>query len=202
MEELRVLQLIAYDEEWALRVVNFVDTHKEFRPYLRIAPLTRLPLKEPDDPKNVFEQILHCMCSAGVRADYGHELFLKVREHLIRYYPSTEFSFHVANNKLEYFRSLINKIYECRILPEQLDYNLFKSLNFSSVHGVGETTVSIIYMMYGNDFSILPFTDRTFLSGMKKLYGDLPVKQYREISEFWTDRNVAVGMIRGIHYYG
>jgi hypothetical protein len=202
MNGVRMIQLLSVDEEWGIRIFKFMEKYNEFEKYLYLAPLTRHPVENHDGPKNVFEEILHCICSSGVRSQYGIDLFKNVRSHLINHYPNVDFPFNVPNQKRKSIVSLIDKILYHHMIPEQLTYETFNMYQFSNVFGVGETTVYMINAKYGNDYSVLPLTDRTFQKGMKKLYGNITITQMRNIAERWDDKQVAIGMIRSISHYG
>lgn len=202
MNEIRMIQLLTIDEEWGIRIFQFMEKFNEFERYLYLAPLTRQPIEDKDGPKNVFEEILHCICSSGVRVQYGVDLFKNVRSHLVKHYPNVDFPFNIPDLKRKSISSLIDKVLYHRMIPEQLTYETFNMYHFSNVFGVGETTVYVINVKYGNNYNVLPFTDRTFQKGMKKLYGNITVTEMRKIAERWNDKQVAVGMIRSISHYG
>jgi len=198
----RIEMLYIKNADWATRVISFCCENVEFQKYLKIAPLTEKYIKESWHPNNVFERILYCMSSSGVRADYGRDLFLKVKNHFDTKYPSLDFDFKVTERKIKCFKSLIDKMLFHNMTPDTLTYQKFHEFEFQNVHGIGETTVSHVNMIHGNDFSVLPMTDMYFKRGLERMFGKQTNKKIREILSKYVDRGVLCAMISNIGVYG
>lgn len=200
--QFRINQLLQVDTEWACRVLTFVDKHPTFKPYLYLAPLTRKPIEPENGAKTIFDEILYQLASSGVKATYAFDMFLKLRTHFQTKFPSLEFDFKVSPGKLKYYTSFINKMVQCGLTPDELTFELFISLNFKEVMGIGQTSLSNICELYGNDESIFPSTDRAITTVIKKLYGITKKRQVDELVETWRDDfPVAKGMIFNIYHY-
>lgn len=199
--EKRSYRLMQVDPEWTYRVFAFVDKNPVFKPYLYLAPLTRKPIEHVNGPKTIFDEILYQLASAGVKATYAFDMFLKLRTHFQTKFPSLEFDFKVSPGKLKYYTSFINKMTSCGLTPDELTFELFISLNFKEVKGIGQTSMSNICSKYSDDESLFPSTDRAVTTVIKKLYGITKKKQLDELVKTWDDYPVAEGMIFNIFHY-
>jgi hypothetical protein len=198
----RIETLLNIDPEWALKIIEFTDKNPEFKPYMYMCPMTRTPIMTSTSPTNVFDEILYCMASSGVRADYGFQMSMKLREHFKHNFPLLEYSFKVTDAKQKYYRSLIQHMLTHNLTPETLTYEKFCSCNFKNVCGIGPTTISMIDSKYGNVETVFPYTDSFILDGIKKVYGVLDKKQLHSLIFKWTGFfTVATGFLSAIHHY-
>lgn len=190
------------DPDWGQEIENFVIQNNEFIPYLGIVPINNKPL-ELNEINNLFEDILYCMCSCGVNAKFGYNLYLKVKTFLNIKYPCQDFDFKISETKRKYIKSLIDNLLQNNIKPSELSFDLFVKHDFQKIKGIGETTLSIIFSKYNDDWSILPLTDRNIISSIKKVYG-ANIKTKKEIiniSKTWSNTKVAVAFLRNIYNY-
>lgn len=199
--QLRIEQLLSIDDEWAMRIFCFIDNHPEFSDYLWLAPLTRGAPVFEGQPSNVFEEICYCMTSAGVRADFGLQLFYKVRDHFKDNFPILEYEFRMPPSKIKYFESLVTKMLEHNLTPDTMTFEHFVSFKFLDIYGIGQSTVSFVSSKWGNDWTVLPLTDRGFINGIRKIYGPKTKKEIQTIADSWSDPQVAHGMVFGVHNY-
>lgn len=198
----RIETLLNTDPEWAFKIIEFTSKNPEFTPYMYMLPMTRGPIVQKTCPTNVFDEILYCMASAGVRAQYGFEMSMQLRQHFKYNFPSLDFQFKVTDAKLKYYTSLINHMKMYNLTPDDLTYERFCTCNFKNICGIGPTTVSMIDAKYGNTHLVFPHTDRGILSAIRKLYGPLSKPQIMDLISTWTDFfAVAAGFLYNIHHY-
>ena len=187
---------------WGQEIENFVVINNEFIPYLDIISINDKPL-ELKEINNLFEDILYCMCSCGVNAKFGYNLYLKVKQFLNINYPCQDFDFKISETKRKYIKSLIDNLLENNIKPDEMTFDLFIKHKLQKIKGIGETTLSIIFSKYNDDWSILPLTDRNVISSIKKVYGVniKSKKEIKNISKTWSNPKVAVAFLRNIYNY-
>lgn len=188
--------------KWGEEIENFVLLNNEFIPYLGIVSINDKPL-ELDEINNLFENILYCMCSSGVNAKFGYNLYLKVKQFLNIKFPCQDFDFKISETKRKYIKSLIDNLLQNNIRPSELTFDLFIKHNLQQIKGIGKTTLSIIFSTYNDDWSIIPSTDRNIISAVKKVYGAniKTQKEINQISKTWSNPKVAVAFLRNIYNY-
>ena len=197
------LQFIAnHDPIWAVKISEFFDRHPEFAEYVEIAPLTVRPVgfgrnrgeqpANPNMPKTINEFLQYHVCEAGVRREYGYELWLKTRgkspEEVLAN-PT------ITQRKKDYLVPLMR-------LPPITSVEEIDKIN---IKGVGIGAKKFARSMFSEYDDYIDATDLAFKIGIAIVY-NLPrrasPKQIRELTKSWT-LNAVVGtaMCNQIFHY-
>jgi len=204
----RINFLLNANPEWGMRVVKFLEKHKEFS---RFAPIA--PLKVGPNPytKNAFGGLLYGIASAGVRGPYGFNQFELVRDNIFNSASNMLdceklFIEHkIQPKKIPIYRELISRFLiniDKYPVPVRLTPRELKELCVG-IKGIGETTWMLVYE-YASDeeaSQFIPFADRGVVDGFKKVYPNVPKSKIRETIAGLSDIIVANRFFYQIYHY-
>ena len=207
----RISQLLLVNPEWANKCIQFISNHPEFTSYIYLIPLTDKEASWDGQPTNVFDCIIYCLLSSGIKYDYALKKFNELRQYFIN---NTDLSNIDLNNcklspsKLKYIQSFIDKMNKHQISAKDLTYELFKSLNFAKeIKGIGPTSIYTIAQSFSNDpinECDFPITDRGIVASLKKIYGqNKSTSELKKIIKNWNkqDQYVSTGILYNIFNY-
>ena len=197
------LQFVAeYDPLWAVQIQEFFEDHPEFNAYMKYAPMTKRPVgfginkgePTPKDgtPKTINEFLQHYVCEAGVRREYGHWLFDRVKG---KTWQDIEHDDKITDKK----KKVLVEVFK---LPVLTRWEQVMELN---IKGVGIGAKNFIRSMFSDFDDYIDSTDLAFKIGIQIVYGldkrPTPSK-IKELTKTWT-KNAVVGsaMCRQIYRY-
>lgn len=213
MAQIRLQTIAHVDREWYQQIMSFVEKNPLFQPLLPYASLTKHPIGfnknpgenyDPDAPRNIFETLIYCIAESGVNAKYGYKQYRDIVNYFRQtdyYEENMEFPFKIQPKKIQVYKDLINVLLDKDIdIPNMTLEDLE---HIKTVKGIGPTALAMCHQLYG-DGQYIPYTDRYFIGGFKKLYNiDKPTKkQIIEATNNWDDKRVGTMFIyQCYHYY-
>lgn len=162
----RLTLILSVNPTWGEKILNFIDTNPEFSPYLHLASLTAKPVgfgKNPgeeipdDSPITINEYLLYYVAHAGVHAQYGKNLWLKVRGKSADEILEDN---SITSNKKSVLISIKN-------LEQISDY---REIDLLEIKGVGSGAKRFIKLMFSPSLEIIDSTDLYFKKGFQIIY--------------------------------
>lgn len=191
------LQIISHiNPIWAVTINKFIDQYPEFKQYEYMAPINPIEPIPYENIDNLFQAIMHYICSVGVRYDYAYKQW-KIIYPLINSDNWTiilENSLNLKNNSI--IQNKKREIYYnlCRFMNEN---NLnHKNLNIShldllrkNISGIGDGCLSWCRKYFTNDDNCVEYTDIYFKKGFKKLYNTDSLSLRKQKAKEWQEKS-------------
>jgi hypothetical protein len=188
----RVQFISQHNPLWAVQILEFCETHPEFKPYLKFASITKRPVgfgknpgeprPPPETPKTVLEFLKYHVCGAGVRRDYGQALWRKIKGK--------------TPEQIQSDPSITEKKKSILVPLSKLKSDLkIQQVDSIDIKGVGIGAKKFAKSMFTEYDDYIDATDSAFRIGVAMVYGlekRASPKQIREITQNWT-KNAAVG---------
>jgi len=188
----RIHFIFNQDPEWCSKLLEFVDKHPEFRPYMYMAPATRKPVLDVE-LKTIHDALLYYACHAGVTVNYGLKLWEKAKD------LKTTKEIKNLNLSERKTKTLMD------LLEFRNNHPIVKSVDEIKIKGIGEGAKGFIRILFFNDYNVLDCTDRNFLSGLQHLLG-MPTRptpaQAKRLCQSWSPlSSIGTAFCHSIHNY-
>ena len=214
MNRLHIINFI--NSSWYRQINQFLEEHPSFNKLLPIVALDEYPNgfnKNPheddkDAPRNIFETILYGLAFAGADIDYGKIQYLLMLDYFRSCGEITkdmDMPEITQPEKVPIYKALVNKLIDEGMTMDDLVYSPEHMEIIESVEGMTESTVTLLYLLYGEITSdqCLPYGDKQFKRGMTMFYElDKPTKEdLKKITDTWTNKKVGLMFIVQYAHY-
>lgn len=190
----RLMIISQFDPLWAIAISEFVEMNPEFGTYLHMASLSYSPPLPSFYPQTVKQGVMFYICQAGVRAQYGHDLYKIVKNLKIQ----SDIDDHkgISQKKKEYLREAI--LLHDNISVEEVINRKIKGF------GVGGTCWIKLHFSDRMELEEFEYTDIGIQKGLMYLYKlkkrPTPAEA-RKYGEKWK-KNKTVGNMFCFQIYG
>jgi hypothetical protein len=170
-----------------------VNKHKEFMPFVKYAPMSRVPTNFPDF-KNMAQALTFYACYSGVCAEYGQKLYSIVKD--MTRDEIEKSTFITAKKKSVLTKTVSLGTNELKTRQDVLSLK---------IPGIGMGAKRFILTIYFNDLDCADTTDRHFLKGLAKVLklDKIPTpSQAEKITSSWSPYgSVGSAMCRQVYSY-
>jgi hypothetical protein len=193
----RLAQISQIDPNWYLTIEGFLIQNPEFGPYVYLIPIHR-PTVHPS-AKNFLEHLVLYICESGVNRKYAWKQWSLIQPFL----QSNQYNIGLMVEKIgdqlqPKKRQIYLDLWE-KVQPiGPLNYQLQDLLN-TKVKGVGPGCIGQLKQFWSTDNDAVEITDRAFIAGFKKVYGDQNIK--KTVDQWGNQKIVGSLLCTQIYHY-
>jgi hypothetical protein len=176
----RIEHILAYNEEWASEVIDFLKNNPSFREFAHTTPFTQKPIGygklfgevTEQNPETITEYLLYYICHTQAYTNFGNALWRKIHRMTATEIISDD---SIPEKKKEIIISIL----------QREPFSTWEEVWQLDVKGIGLGAKYFIRTYFSDDF--LDLTDEHFQKGFVLIYNTLSSK---EIVETWTNKKI------------
>lgn len=197
MSNMNRLELIyQINPVWGVTIANFMEEYPEFKPYIRIAPLSPIEQIPYNNVNTLFQGIMHYICAVGVRYTYAVEQWEiiyplinfddweKIKENTL----SLTTNANIQNKKRELYYKLCEFMEKNNLDHKNLNVSHLRMLQ-KNVSGIGEGCVAWCKKYFTTDDECIEYTDLLFKKGFDKLYHTDSLSLRKQKAKEWQEKH-------------
>lgn len=213
--EERLSYLYHVNPSYASEILQCMEHNPEFLRIGHLIALTQYPVHfnlnpgekyYPDAPSNVFEFLMYYIAEAGVRATYGHEQWIRIKNY-IRLHKADPLTNLVKDVPLQLKKQAVYNDLNLLCLTYNIkpyDLTLENIIKFQKeLKGIGDGCITFLQSLYKPSNVTLPnYSDIGFKKGFMKFYNKKPTKkQIFDKSKTWTNMNIVNMLMMQCYHY-
>ena len=180
--------------EWAVIIYNFMEQYPEFKQYEYLTPINPIEPIPYKNINNLFQGILHYICSFGVRYTYAVKQWEQIYpltncddwELIVANFINLQNNTDIQPKKREIYYNLCVFMFENNLDHRNLN-TTHLSLLKENISGIGDGCVAWCKKYFTMDDDCIEYTDIYFKKGFEKIYKTDSLSQRKQKAKEWQE---------------